>query len=1285
MLSVVVLGLTPAAAQESVYVEWRSPTRYLANATDPGIGMTWTTAGFDDSTWTGGIHAVGFETAAGAENLIKTPVPAGASSIYTRSVFEVPAVAAVQELHLGLDWDDGVVAWINGVEVYRSPQLPVGPLTWDSLPGAHESSDAGDPDYGALEDISLAGIPALTDGTNILAVGVWNESAASTDLVVVPLLVANPQSEVTRGPYLQVGSPTGVIVRFRTATEQTGRVAYGSAPGQLTLQADEASPTTEHEIELTDLTPDTLYYYAVGNTAEMLVGNDERHRFITPPIAGTARPTRVWFIGDSGTGGPAPRSVYNAYADLAGSDPTHLWGLLGDNAYSTGTDQQYQDKFFDVFPEMLRRSVVWPTMGNHDLFDEIDQTWPYTDSFTLPQAGEAGGFGSGTESYYSYDYANIHFVVLDSHGSNRGPGGPMLTWLQQDLADTLADWIIAYWHHPPYSDGSHKSDLEQPLIEMRQNAVPIFEGYGVDLVITGHSHNYERSFFIDGHYDVSSTFGPGHIVDGGDGRHDGTTGPYTKLPGGVAHVGAIYTVAGTGALISGATLQHPAMLVGLNVLGSVILDVDDDRLDARFLDTTGAVLDYFTISKVICSGIGDTDGDGVCDPDDTCPDDPNPDQEDADGDAVGDVCDDCPDDPLNDADEDGYCSNDDNCPDESNAAQTDADADGIGDVCDACPDDADNDLDGDTVCGDDDNCAEVANVAQADTDNDGEGDFCDSCPADAGNDADTDGHCAGTDNCPEIPNPSQADEDRDAHGDACDTCPIDADNDFDADGVCGNIDNCPGTPNPGQEDVDSDGVGDVCDNSPDADHDGVHNSIDNCPQESNPTQQDSDGDGLGDACDTDDDNDGAVDEVDCATSASGVSTVPGTIGPTLMLGKADGTTLYWERAVQGHTSRVHRTILGAAEAPICVDHGIPGSVSILLDSPLPGEAYTFVVSPMNLCGAGPSGDDSGSTPGRVLPPCPLSSQDSDGDTVIDLADNCVLLADPDLVDVDQDFVGDVCDNCPVATNPGQTDTDGDTAGDACDDDDDNDGVLDIEDEQPLDRFACRDIDLDGCDDCVSGLADPLNDGLDSDFDGVCDLGDACPQDPLKTEPQICGCGQPEVDPIASVRDEFGAISYNGNDGSSPWIAGWQEFGELDGPGQGIVRVDSNSRCTSSNCLRIGAEDVDDLPTLGVVRQADLSGAITATLSYDFEVQRFGNKGKVKLQISADGGNDWEDLAEYRHSNPGAGSASFDITSFIAPNTRLRIGVTEDRIRLYLFMDNIQIEYTVDPSDPANCN
>ncbi|MBN2493341.1 MAG: thrombospondin type 3 repeat-containing protein [Deltaproteobacteria bacterium] len=250
----------------------------------------------------------------------------------------------------------------------------------------------------------------------------------------------------------------------------------------------------------------------------------------------------------------------------------------------------------------------------------------------------------------------------------------------------------------------------------------------------------------------------------------------------------------------------------------------------------------------------DSDGDGVLDAEDNCPQKANPDQTDRDGDGVGDACDNCleipnPDQadsdsdgtgdacaPEADYDGDGVPNGEDNCPATPNEDQADRDADEVGDACDNCPDtrNADQaDRDGDELGDACDNCPEIENPAQADADTDGVGDDCD--------------------NCRDKPNPDQADSNGDGTGDACDPA-LDSDHDE----VPNSEDNCPDTPNPDQGDRDRDEIGDACDNCPDtpnadqrsSDADRWGDACDNCPDVDNEDQADSDGNGVGDACDT---------------------------------------------------------------------------------------------------------------------------------------------------------------------------------------------------------------------------------------------------------------------------------------------------------------------------------------------------------------------------------------------------------------------------------------------------
>jgi len=123
--------------------------------------------------------------------------------------------------------------------------------------------------------------------------------------------------------------------------------------------------------------------------------------------------------------------------------------------------------------------------------------------------------------------------------------------------------------------------------------MPILEGNGVDLVMSGHSHCYERSFLLNGHYGMSGTITESMKLDPGDGRAD-NDGAYQKNESGE---GTVYTVAGSSGQATGGTLDHPAHFISLNELGSFVVDINGNHLEGRFLHADGSVRDTFTITK----------------------------------------------------------------------------------------------------------------------------------------------------------------------------------------------------------------------------------------------------------------------------------------------------------------------------------------------------------------------------------------------------------------------------------------------------------------------------------------------------------------------------------------------------------------------------------------------------------------------------------------------------------------------------------------------------------------
>ena len=410
------------------------------------------------------------------------------------------------------------------------------------------------------------------------------------------LACADPVSaaDLERHPYLQRASETEMTVAWTTLAASSGEVRYGSSPDALTEVVTSAGSGTAHEVRITGLSPDTRYYYEVRGDGEVLAGGDEAHFFVTHPAEGTRPKFRFWVVGDSGTGNSNQAAVRDAMVDYAGQTQPDFYVHVGDMAYDDGTYAEFTTNFFAPYEDILRNTVVWPALGNHEghSADSATESGPYYGAYVLPRQGESGGVPSGTEAYYSVDYANVHLIALDSYDSDRSPSGPMLTWLAADLEATTAEWIVAFWHHPPYTKGSHDSDTEGALVDMRENALPILEAGGVDLVLGGHSHIYERSFLLNGAYQTpSTTVG---ILDASDGKILGD-GPYQKDPNATA--GAVYVVAGHGGTGISGTANHPLMYFSELARGSVLVDVQENRLTMTNVRFDGTVTDEATLIK----------------------------------------------------------------------------------------------------------------------------------------------------------------------------------------------------------------------------------------------------------------------------------------------------------------------------------------------------------------------------------------------------------------------------------------------------------------------------------------------------------------------------------------------------------------------------------------------------------------------------------------------------------------------------------------------------------------
>lgn len=426
---------------------------------------------------------------------------------------------------------------------------------------------------------------------------------------------SNAQS-VVRGPYLQAGSKTEITIRWRTDIATTSKVAIGTTSGSYTASVTDNTSVTEHIIRVTGLVPNTKYYYTVGTTTTALQG-DADNFFVTAPADTSTKKITAAVFGDCGRNDNNYQTnslnQYLNYLQSKSIKAADLMLLLGDNAYTNGTDAEYTSGFFAPYQStILKNHIMFPAPGNHDYANDggrqDDHAVPYYDIFTVPYAGQSGGVASNNKAYYSYNWGNIHFLSLDSYGEEDAgttrlydTNGKQVQWIKNDLAANTKKWTIAYWHHPPYTMGNHNSDNESELVAIRQNFIQILERNGVDLILCGHSHNYERSYLLKGYTGNEAAFNiTTHTKDSSSAKYDGSANscPYIYPSGKNTH-GTVYVVAGSAGASGSVQTGYPhnAMPFSFNDGGMLFLEIEDNRLDAKFIRQDGVIADKFTIIK----------------------------------------------------------------------------------------------------------------------------------------------------------------------------------------------------------------------------------------------------------------------------------------------------------------------------------------------------------------------------------------------------------------------------------------------------------------------------------------------------------------------------------------------------------------------------------------------------------------------------------------------------------------------------------------------------------------
>lgn len=330
-------------------------------------------------------------------------------------------------------------------------------------------------------------------------------------------------------PYLQAAKPTSIYVNWKTDNGTNPSVLYGLQSDNLNLSAtgttedlepkdtDYSTPYHYHTVKLTDLTPNTGYYYQVfSGTSDM----SEVHYFKTPPAIGDdSGILRFIALGDHQilNYNGAPYYKYNELVLAAKAKAEELYGapladhfnlIMNDgDQVDLGKLQHYEKIHFEKTSPITPDLPLITAVGNHEVYGGSYQNGPiqaYYDHFILDDEWSYGGINSGTERYYAYQMANVLFVVIDTELTNN----TQLNWVESVMnyanTDENVDWVISICHRP-YEAEQYSNDYSPwfgnsvlPYLQSTDKYV---------LHMAGHHHLYAR-----GQYKNHSGY---HMISGG--------------------------------------------------------------------------------------------------------------------------------------------------------------------------------------------------------------------------------------------------------------------------------------------------------------------------------------------------------------------------------------------------------------------------------------------------------------------------------------------------------------------------------------------------------------------------------------------------------------------------------------------------------------------------------------------------------------------------------------------------------------------------------------------------
>ena len=307
---------------------------------------------------------------------------------------------------------------------------------------------------------------------------------AAAALVV---FAGSSSSAILKGPYLVGVTETGIRVRWETDAGADSRVDYGTtdsygahvAGDYSTYLAD--SGTYLHDVPLSGLAADTIYHYSVTTS-----GSSSGDRTFRTAPEQCACHFRFVVYGDNRgkSETDTDMSVQERITDAVLSFAPSFVVNTGDSIFAGENYANWGTQLFAPAAGLMGRIPYYLVYGNHEV------PWG-AGAFDWAAAFMYYPRGPG-ERWYSFDYGNAHFAVVDSN-VDYSPGSAQHAWLEDDLENADSRWLVVSFHHPPYTARSDEHYYDPWKKKAQDYLVPLMERYGVDMVFNGHVHWYERS------------------------------------------------------------------------------------------------------------------------------------------------------------------------------------------------------------------------------------------------------------------------------------------------------------------------------------------------------------------------------------------------------------------------------------------------------------------------------------------------------------------------------------------------------------------------------------------------------------------------------------------------------------------------------------------------------------------------------------------------------------------------------------------------------------------------